>query len=91
MEKSSVGVDSIQCDSNLDDYDASPKAELELNVGGRGATQRRLWSYQVCPIESCSGIGTGLFVGTGAAYAKRGPAGLDCCSRTSLSVWCCGV
>lgn len=77
MEKSHVAVDSIQPDaSKLDDYDANPKGELELNVGGRGATQRRLRNYQVTMIGFCSGIGTGLFVGTGSAYAKAGPAGL---------------
>ncbi|EFX05002.1 amino acid permease [Grosmannia clavigera kw1407] len=56
-------------------YDTS-KLELELNVGGQGSTQRRLRDYQVTMIGFCSGIGTGLFVGTGAAYAKAGPAGL---------------
>ncbi|KAH6885190.1 putative amino acid permease [Thelonectria olida] len=52
------------------------KREPQLNVGGQGATQRRLRDYQVTMIGFCSGIGTGLFVGTGAAYAKAGPAGL---------------
>lgn len=56
--------------------DVSPKTEFELNVGGRAALQRRLRNYQVTMIGFCSGIGTGLFVGTGAAYAKAGPAGL---------------
>jgi Amino acid transporters len=50
--------------------------EPQLNVGGHGATQRRLRDYQVTMIGFCSGIGTGLFIGTGAAYAKAGPAGL---------------
>ena len=50
--------------------------DMQLNVGGRGATQRRLRNYQLAMIGFCSGIGTGLFVGTGAAYAKAGPAGL---------------
>lgn len=27
-------------------------------------------------IGFCSGIGTGLFIGTGSAYANAGPAGL---------------
>lgn len=48
----------------------------ELNVGGHGGTQRRLKNYQVTMIGITSGIGTGLFIGTGAAYAKAGPAGL---------------
>ncbi|KAI5456478.1 amino acid permease/ SLC12A domain-containing protein [Mariannaea sp. PMI_226] len=52
------------------------KEEPQLNVGGHGATQRRLRDYQITMIGLCSGIGTGLFVGTGSAYAKAGPAGL---------------
>ncbi|KAJ5716454.1 hypothetical protein N7493_008365 [Penicillium malachiteum] len=62
--------------AQLDEFDAHAKGELELNVGGRGATQRRLRNYQVTMIGFCSGIGTGLFIGTGSAYAKAGPAGL---------------
>ncbi|KAK5202465.1 hypothetical protein LTR41_011787 [Exophiala xenobiotica] len=50
--------------------------ELRLNHGGRGATHRGLRNYQVNMIGFCGGIGVGLFVGTGAAYAKAGPAGL---------------
>ena len=50
--------------------------DIALGVGGRGGTQRRLRDYQVTMIGFSSGIGTGLFVGTGAAYAKAGPAGL---------------
>ncbi|KAJ5177105.1 Proline-specific permease [Penicillium canariense] len=77
MEKSTLATDTIRPDATkLDDYDADPKEELQLNVGGRGATQRRLRNYQVTMIGFCSGIGTGLFVGTGSAYAKAGPAGL---------------
>ncbi|KAK2776438.1 hypothetical protein FQN53_002701 [Emmonsiellopsis sp. PD_33] len=52
------------------------KDELQLNVGGRGATQRRLRNYQVTMIGFCGGIGTGLFIGTGSAYSNAGPAGL---------------
>ncbi|GIZ37387.1 hypothetical protein CKM354_000083400 [Cercospora kikuchii] len=58
--------------SHSDEYGSTE----ELNVGGRGATQRRLRNYQVTMIGFCSGIGTGLFVGTGSAYATSGPAGL---------------
>lgn len=61
---------------NYDDEAPPLKGELELNVGGRGATQRRLKNYQVSMIGFCGGIGTGLFVGTGSAYADAGPAGL---------------
>lgn len=77
MEKPTFATDNIQPQpATLPDDDAHPKDELALNVGGRGATQRRLRNYQVTMIGFCSGIGTGLFVGTGAAYAKAGPAGL---------------
>lgn len=44
--------------------DAVPvNGELQLNVGGRATTQRRLRHYQVIMIGFCSGIGTGLFLG----------------------------
>lgn len=77
MERSTVTADAIQPEhTNFDAFDSNPKDELELNLGGRGATQRRLRNYQVTMIGFCSGIGTGLFVGTGSAYAKAGPAGL---------------
>lgn len=77
MEKSTLASDAIRPDPvKVEEYDSSPKEELQLNVGGRGATQRRLRNYQVTMIGFCSGIGTGLFIGTGAAYAKAGPAGL---------------
>ncbi|SMQ50403.1 unnamed protein product [Zymoseptoria tritici ST99CH_1A5] len=50
--------------------------EPQINVGGHGGTQRRLRDYQVTMIGFSSGIGTGLFIGTGSAYAQAGPAGL---------------
>lgn len=56
--------------------DDKPILEPQLNVGGHGATQRRLQNYHVTMIGFCSGIGTGLFIGTGSAYANAGPAGL---------------
>ncbi|KAK7188942.1 hypothetical protein DPSP01_013083 [Paraphaeosphaeria sporulosa] len=59
-----------------DSGDNKPILEPQLNVGGHGATQRRLKNYHVTMIGFCSGIGTGLFIGTGAAYANAGPAGL---------------
>lgn len=60
-----------------------------INVGGHGGTQRRLRNYQVTMIGFCSGIGTGLFVGTGAAYANAGPAGLLLAYSVVGSVlWC---
>ncbi|CAN9181390.1 unnamed protein product [Alternaria alternata] len=56
--------------------DGKPIIEPQLNVGGHGATQRRLKDYHVTMIGFCSGIETGLFIGTGSAYADAGPAGL---------------
>lgn len=57
--------------------DTKPEAtEPQLNVGGHGNVQRQLKSVHITMIGFCSGIGTGLFIGTGAAYAKAGPAGL---------------
>ena len=47
-----------------------------LNHGGHGPTQRRLKDYHITWIGLCSGIGTGLFIGAGSAYATAGPAGL---------------
>lgn len=64
-------------------------SEPELNVGGHGATQRRLKNYHVTMIGFCSGIGTGLFIGTGSAYATAGPAGLLLAYTVVGSVlWC---
>jgi amino acid permease len=40
-------------------------------------------------IGFCSGIGTGLFIGTGSAYASAGPAGLLLAYLVVGSVlWC---
>lgn len=64
----------ISSEQPTDSYGAED--ELAINHGGRGATQRRLRNYQVTMIGFCSGIGVGLFVGVGSAYAKAGPAGL---------------
>lgn len=61
----------------------------QLNVGGHGGTQRRLRNYQVTMIGFCSGIGTGLFIGSGAAYAHAGPAGLLLSySIVGIILWC---
>lgn len=68
----------IESPPHLDRHasDDQPILEPQLNVGGHGATQRHLRNYHVTMIGFCSGIGTGLFIGTGAAYASAGPAGL---------------
>lgn len=65
-------------DTDSHDFEARDASLNEpiLNVGGHGGTQRRLRNYQVTMIGFASGIGTGLFVGTGSAYASSGPAGL---------------
>lgn len=78
MDMSGIADDKVRPvpGANFDEYDVNPKEQLQRNVGGRGALQRRLRNYQVTMIGFCSGIGTGLFVGTGSAYAKAGPAGL---------------
>lgn len=55
---------------------ASGKLDAVYGVGGVGHTQRRLNARHVTFIGFGGGIGTGLFVGTGAALAKAGPLGL---------------
>jgi amino acid transporter len=82
----------IESDRHLEQHDSAdnkPILEPQLNVGGHGATQRRLKDYHVTMIGLCSGIGTGLFIGTGAAYANAGPAGLLLAYLVVGSVlWC---
>ncbi|CAI6332732.1 unnamed protein product [Periconia digitata] len=56
--------------------DDEPDVRSEHSKDGYGATQRRLRSYHIMMIGISSGIGTGLFIGTGSAYATSGPAGL---------------
>jgi len=55
---------------------ASGELDAVYGVGGVGRTQRRLKARHVTFIGFGGGLGTGLFVGTGAALAKAGPAGL---------------
>merc|ERR1712093_366695 len=43
---------------------------------GQANLARRLNARQITFIGFSGGIGTGLFIGTGSAYAKSGPAGL---------------
>ncbi|OJJ51805.1 hypothetical protein ASPZODRAFT_127940 [Penicilliopsis zonata CBS 506.65] len=82
-----------EIDNVVDDYADETAAkkynDLQLNVGGRGATQRRLRNYQVTMIGFCGGLGTGLFVGTGSAYADAGPAGLLLAyGIVGIVLWC---
>lgn len=90
LEKSDSKIESHPSRPYGEDVAPYPKEDaLQLNVGGRGATQRRLKNYQVTMIGFCGGIGTGLFVGTGAAYAKAGPAGLLLAyAVVGLVLWC---
>ncbi|KAL1643003.1 hypothetical protein SLS61_009465 [Didymella pomorum] len=91
MTKMSKYDQDIEYAAQPDPYSPDDKPILEpvLNVGGHGATQRRLQNYHVTMIGFCSGIGTGLFIGTGSAYANAGPAGLLLAYLVVGSVlWC---
>lgn len=58
------------------DVEVGPALDDQYGVGGVGRTQRRLTARHVTFIGFGGGIGTGLFIGTGAALAKAGPLGL---------------
>ncbi|KAF2717105.1 hypothetical protein K431DRAFT_277631 [Polychaeton citri CBS 116435] len=74
---SSAEVAQTLQESDPEKYNAQLFGDGENEIhGGHGHTQRHLRNYQVTMIGFCSGIGTGLFIGTGSAYAKAGPAGL---------------
>lgn len=78
--KSKIGTqdDVLNKDSDLElqHNKDSDTDSIRLGTGGHGKTKRGLRNYQVTMIGFCSGIGTGLFIGTGSAYSKSGPAGL---------------
>ena len=63
-------------DIDNSNFKASDTDSIQIGVGGYGKTKRGLRNYQVTMIGFCSGIGTGLFIGTGSAYSRAGPAGL---------------
>ncbi|KAH8664665.1 amino acid permease/ SLC12A domain-containing protein [Xylariales sp. PMI_506] len=84
-----LGSDGIDAENAHPGYDEKIVREAEMGVGGHGHTQRRLRNYQVTMIGITSGIGTGLFIGSGAAYAKAGPAGLLLAFvLVGLVLWC---
>jgi hypothetical protein len=74
---------------------ASGKDDAIYGVGGVGRTQRRLKARHVTFIGFGGGIGTGLFIGTGAALSRvRHCRKLDrrvSFWRSPLSVLSCGV
>ncbi|ORY79289.1 putative amino acid permease [Leucosporidium creatinivorum] len=65
------------------------EAQQEVGVGGVGRTHRKLKNRHIAMIGFGSGIGTGLFVGTGSALANAGPLGLLLAySITGGILWC---
>ncbi|KAI9640200.1 hypothetical protein NHQ30_011437 [Ciborinia camelliae] len=70
-------------------HSASGHLDAVYGVGGVGHTQRRLKARHVTFIGFGGGIGTGLFIGTGAALANAGPLGLLLAySVVGLILWC---
>jgi yeast amino acid transporter len=76
MTSKDFDVDAIQAAPPVVQNHETDDEKPVLNTGGHGPTQRRLKGYHITWIGLCSGIGTGLFIGTGSAYASAGPAGL---------------
>jgi len=88
---SQIDAQSVQDAQKTPDLEYQKSLDIRVGQvgGGHGHTQRRLRNYQVTMMGFCSGIGTGLFIGTGAAYAKAGPAGLLLAYLVVGSVlWC---
>ncbi|KAK4051873.1 hypothetical protein OIV83_002578 [Microbotryomycetes sp. JL201] len=60
-----------------------------VGVGGVGKTQRKLTARHIVWIGFGSGIGTGLFIGSGTALANAGPLGvLLAYIITGFILWC---
>ncbi|BGP26980.1 hypothetical protein JCM10295v2_005942 [Rhodotorula toruloides] len=57
-------------------HGAAVDGVINPEKGGHANLARTLSRYHITFIGFSSGIGTGLFIGTGSAYAKSGPAGL---------------
>lgn len=74
--KNDIEKDAVHSDPGFMSDTKPNLGEPQLNVGGHANVQRQLRSFHITMIGFCSGIGTGLFIGAGAAYAKAGPAGL---------------
>ena len=77
--------------ANSDEILVSGSGDFDAvyGVGGVGHTHRRLKARHVTFIGFGGGIGTGLFIGTGAALAHAGPLGLLLAySVVGLILWC---
>lgn len=84
-----VEKDAVHTGTGLASDNKPDLSQPQLNVGGHANTQRQLHSFHITMIGFCSGIGTGLFIGAGAAYAKAGPAGLLLAyCIVGLVLWC---
>ncbi|PRQ75736.1 Amino acid permease/ SLC12A domain-containing protein [Rhodotorula toruloides] len=57
-------------------HGAAVDGVINPEKGGHADLSRKLSRYHISMIGWSGGIGTGLFIGAGAAYAKSGPAGL---------------
>jgi amino acid permease len=77
-DKDNVGQEGVKINQHDGEVvqSASGTYDAVYGVGGVGRTQRALKARHITFIGFGGGIGTGLFIGTGAALAKAGPLGL---------------